>query len=125
EGQAIIDKFDKELPFVRLLAKLCEEKAAQRGYITTVLGRRCRFPQKQDGSYDWTHKALNRLIQGSSADQTKAAVVQLDAAGYEPQLLVHDEIDSTVVSREQAEKMAEIMRRCVPANVPFKVDVEV
>lgn len=125
EGQAIIDKFDKELPFVRLLAKLCEEKAAQRGYITTVLGRRCRFPKKQDGSYDWTHKALNRLIQGSSADQTKAAVVQLDAESYEPQLLVHDEIDSTVSSVKEAEQMAEIMRHCVKANVPFRVDVEI
>ena len=125
EGKAIIDRFDKELAFVKMLADKCQSKADKVGFLITVLGRHCHFPKEQDGSFGWTHKGLNRLIQGSSADQTKAAMVQLDAEGYEPQLQIHDEVDSTVESPEQAEKMADIMRHCVPANVPFKVDVEV
>ena len=128
EGKAIIDKFDRELPFVRMISNLCEQKAGERGYILTVLGRRCRFPKNLDDprqKYDWCHKALNRLIQGSSADQTKAAMVQLDAAGFEPQLQVHDEVDASVRNFAEAEAMANIMRTCVTANVPFRVDVEV
>lgn len=127
EGKAIIGRFNTELPFVRMISKLCEQKAKERGYIITVLGRRCRFPKNLHDpkqKFDWCHKALNRLIQGSSADQTKAAMVQLDAAGFEPQLQVHDEVDASVESFAQAERMAEIMRQCVSARVPFKVDVE-
>ena len=67
---------------------------------------------------------LNRLIQGSSADETKEAVVQLDAAGYFIQLQVHDEVDGSYESREQAEKAADIMRYAVPKCLPTKVDVE-
>lgn len=90
-----------------------------------MLGRRCRFPVRPDGSFDWAHKALNRLIQGSSADQTKKALVELDRAGIPIQLQVHDEIDFTIHERKTAEDAAEIMRTCVPAKVPFKVDIEV
>lgn len=128
EGKKIINKFDRELPFVNMLAEICKDTALRRGYITTILGRRCRFPELHGNpfkKYDWCHKALNRLIQGSSADQTKAAMVQLDAAGFEPQLQIHDEIDASVENRAEAEAMADIMRNCVVANVPFKVDVEI
>lgn len=90
----------------------------------TLSGRRCRFPKTAEGKYDWTHKALNRLIQGSSADQTKTAMVELDKQGYFLQLQVHDEMDGSVHSPEEAEAMAEIMRTCVPLTVPSKVDVE-
>jgi DNA polymerase I-like protein with 3'-5' exonuclease and polymerase domains len=125
EAQAILDKFNQRAPFIKQLARRCEETARKRGYITTVLGRRCRFPTKPDGSYDWCHKALNRLIQGSSADQTKEAMVKVDAAGFLLQLQNHDELDTSIDSRRQAEDIAGIMRTCVELNVPSKVDVEI
>src|SRR5690606_32008929 len=108
EGQKLLDLFDYKVPFVRALGRSCEKFAAKRGYIRTLEGRKCRFPKDEQGNYDWTYKALNRLIQGSSADQTKKALVELDAAGYYIQLQVHDEICTTVTSRKQAEEMAEI-----------------
>ena len=125
EGQRLLDKFDSELPFVKKLAKKCSKVAAKRGYITTILGRRCRFPEKRDGSFDWTHKALNRLIQGSSADQTKKALVEADKAGFKLLLQVHDELAFSVKDRAEGEAAAEIMRTCVPLKVPSKVDVEI
>jgi DNA polymerase I-like protein with 3'-5' exonuclease and polymerase domains len=125
EGQAIIDRFDSQLPFVNQLAKMCEASAQRKGYTQTVGGRKCHFPKDVNGNYDWTHKALNRLIQGSSADQTKTAMVAVDAAGYEIQLQVHDELDLTVSSKKEAEDIAEIMMNCLPLRVPSKVDVEV
>jgi DNA polymerase I-like protein with 3'-5' exonuclease and polymerase domains len=124
EGQAVLDTVDRRMPFLRQLARKCEERAKQVGHIVTLLGRRCRFPKREDGTVDWAHKALNRLIQGSAADQTKLAVVMMDEAGYNPQLQVHDEIDSSVSSPEEAEGMADIMRNCVKLSLPSKVDVE-
>lgn len=127
EGQQLLDKFDAEVPFVKRLAKACETVARKNGFIRTLSGRRCRFPTDENGNFDWVHKGLNRLIQGSSADQTKEAMVALDAAGYGERLLlqVHDEMDTSVTSQAMADDMAHIMATCTPLQVPSKVDVEV
>lgn len=124
EGQALITRFDDRFPYARALAMRCEGKATNTGVIKTVLGRRCHFPRKDGGGYDWTHKALNRLIQGSSADQMKKALVDADAAGYPIQLQVHDELDLSFTVRRSLDELAEIMRDAVPATVPFRVDIE-
>ncbi len=125
EGQQLMDTFDSRVPFVRKMSNYMQSRAEAVGYITTLAGRRCRFPKKDSGEWDWVHKAFNRLIQGSSADQTKMAVVALEDAGYELQLQVHDEVDLTVSSRAQAQQAARIMEEVVPLHVPMRVDVEV
>lgn len=127
EGQAIIDEFDRRVPYVRAMAKACEKRAKSVGYITTLSGRRCRFPVAADGNYEWAHKAFNRLLQGSSADQTKQAMVSLDEAGFGDCLMiqVHDEVPMSVTGREQGEGAADVMRHCTPLEVPSKVDVEI
>lgn len=124
EGQKLLDTFDQRVPFVKRMAKACEARAKAVGHITTLSGRRCRFPKDRDGNYDWTHKGLNRLIQGSSADQTKMAMVACYEAGYDIIIQVHDEIAFSVKSPEEAEGAAEIMRNCTPLELPSKVDVE-
>lgn len=125
EGQEIIEQFDERLPFVKALYDECRIRASRRGFIRTLAGRNCRFPLDEDGRYDFTHKALNRLIQGSSGDQMKKAVVDMAKAGFEPQLIVHDEVDLSVNSREEAEEIGRIMSEAYQLRVPFKVDVEV
>lgn len=125
EGQEILDKFNGNAPFIKKLAKAAETRAKKHGVIVTAGGRKCHFATDAQGNFEYTHKALNRLIQGSSADQTKTAMVELDAAGYDLQLQVHDEIDMSVINRQQAEDAAVIMRECMKSGVPFKVDVEV
>jgi DNA polymerase I-like protein with 3'-5' exonuclease and polymerase domains len=72
-----------------------------------------------------TYKGLNRLIQGSAADQTKAAMIALHKAGFRILLQVHDEVAVSVKNREEAEAAAEIMRTAVDLEVPSKVDVEI
>jgi DNA polymerase I-like protein with 3'-5' exonuclease and polymerase domains len=121
-GQSLLDQFHKQAPYIKELSYRCEDAAKSKGFIITVLGRRCRFPRGTKG-FDWCHKALNRLIQGSSADQTKKAMVDLDRAGHELQLQVHDEVDLSVRDEAQAREVAEIMRTCVPCNVPHRVDI--
>lgn len=125
QGQKLLDAFDARVPFVRQLTKRTMDVAKARGYIMTLSGRRCRFPKDDRGRYDWTYKALNRLIQGSSADQTKTALVEADKAGFYLQLQVHDEIDLSVGTEAEAHKLANIMETCIPLNVPSKVDVEI
>lgn len=130
EGQAILDKFDTEVPYVREIAKKATAVAESRGSVRTILGRTLNFEMRPDGSYDYTHKALNRVIQGSSADQVKLAICELDRAGYFLQLQVHDETDGSYENIEQAKTAGNIMRDCivdaVPGKlwVPFKVDTE-
>jgi DNA polymerase I-like protein with 3'-5' exonuclease and polymerase domains len=72
-----------------------------------------------------TYKGLNRLIQGSAADQTKAAMIALHKAGFRLLLQVHDEVAVSECSKEESLAAAEIMRDAVNLEVPSKVDTEV
>lgn len=125
EGQALLDTFDSKVPFIKRMAKACETRAKAVGYITTLSGRRCRFPTDEHGNFDWTHKGLNRLIQGASADQTKQAMIALDDAGLDMMIQVHDEIAFSVEDQKEAHRAAEIMKTCTPLELPSKVDVEI
>jgi DNA polymerase I-like protein with 3'-5' exonuclease and polymerase domains len=125
EGQAILDKFNNEVPFVRATAWAAQEQAKKMGYIVTISGRRCRFPRDENGNIDWAHKAFNRLIQGASADQTKTALVALEEAGYPLQLQVHDELDRSEAVNDNENGITVIMETCLPMGVPSFVDLEV
>jgi DNA polymerase I-like protein with 3'-5' exonuclease and polymerase domains len=70
----------------------------------------------------FTYKALNKLIQGSAADMTKKAMVDLYKEGIIPHIQVHDELDISV--NNNAEKIKEIMESAVELEVPNKVDYE-
>lgn len=125
EGQALLDLVDRRVPYLRATARAVENVAKERGYVTTIMGRRCHFPVDHHGNYDYTHKAFNRIVQGSAADQMKLAMVEMDADGAPLQLQVHDEVDLTIDSRAQGERYASIMIECLKLRVPVKVDLEV
>ena len=72
----------------------------------------------------FTYKALNRLIQGSAADMTKKAMVELYKEGITPHIQVHDELDISVVNDLEASKIKDIMENAVDLEVPNKVDYE-
>ena len=71
-----------------------------------------------------TYKALNKLIQGSAADMTKQAMLNLYQEGVVPHIQIHDELDISVESEKQAKKIIEIMENAVTLAVPNKVDYE-
>jgi hypothetical protein len=124
EGQALLDRFDAAVPFVRKLAWAAERRAKAVGYVTTISGRRCHFPKDPSGNFDWTHKGLNRIIQGSSGDQMKMAMVELDKAGIRMMIQVHDEVGCSFQTMEQAQGASRIMLVCCPLELPSKVDIE-
>jgi DNA polymerase I-like protein with 3'-5' exonuclease and polymerase domains len=149
EASELIAKFHSNVPFLRgtinAVMKRIEHPASN-GSIRTLLGRRCRFnlwepmefginkalPREQAVleygqriKRAYTYKGLNRLIQGSAADQTKAAMVALHKEGFSPMLQVHDEIAISVASREEAERASQVMQDAVRLEVPSVVDVEI
>ena len=67
---------------------------------------------------------MNALIQGSSADMIKKAMVDLYREGITPHITIHDELDVSIQSLEQAKVVRDIMLNCVDITVPLKVDVE-
>ena len=72
----------------------------------------------------FTYKALNKLIQGSAADMTKKAMVDLYKEGLIGHIQIHDELDFSIVSEQQADKKKQIMEHAVELKVPNKVDYE-
>ena len=83
----------------------------------------------------FTYRALNKLIQGSAADQTKIAMLALYREGVIPHVQIHDELDISVSSPAHAEKIIRIMEEAPKLSyidkyeeeietVPNKVDYE-
>ena len=72
----------------------------------------------------FTYKALNKLIQGSAADMTKQSMLDLYKEGVIPHIQIHDELDISVESPQQAKKIIEIMENAVKLKIPNKVDYE-
>lgn len=148
EATSLLNKYYQRVPFVKGLADMTSRYASDRGVIRTWLGRKCRFDMWEPVSYTYnkplpqeqamkeyggkgrirrafTYKALNRLIQGSSADQTKKAMVDCYSEGLCPTLTVHDELCFNIKNKEQADRIVDIMSNCVPdLKVPFEVDAE-
>ena len=125
EGQQLLDRFNARVPYVKQLQGMVKTRAQRYGFIRTLLGRRCRFPiHPETGELEYAHKGLNRLIQGSAADQTKLAMVLADEAGVRMQLQVHDELDLTIWNRAEAELLNEIMVHAIELNVPTRCDIE-
>jgi DNA polymerase I-like protein with 3'-5' exonuclease and polymerase domains len=148
EASELIRSFHERVPFLRSTISAVQRRidhAASGGAIRTVLGRKCRFPLWEP--MEWgvnkalphdeailkygprikramTYKGLNRLIQGSAADQTKAAMLALHKAGLPLMLQVHDEVALSVFDRSVAEEAAAIMRDAVRLEVPSRVDIE-
>lgn len=124
EGKAILDAYHQGMPFIRELMEDCSNVVKNRGYIRTAMGRRCHLPANR------AHIAINRLIQGTAADMTKQAMVNLWEAGYLPYLQVHDEVDNPIETGNlrQAKEIVDIMISTASdmgITVPMKVDVEI
>ena len=149
EAEALFNKYHESVPFVKDLMQATSRDASGSGYIVTLLGRRCRFEKWEESAYrpgvltaplSWeeasgkfgeenirrafTYKALNKLIQGSAADMTKKAMLDLYNENIIPHIQIHDELDLSVESDNQAKKIIEIMENAVKLKIPNKVDYE-
>ena len=141
----LFDQYHAKVPFVKQLMNSASNRAQERGQIRTLLGRLCRFHLWEPNQFGmhkamlhedalrehgpgirraYTYKALNKLIQGSAADMTKKAMLELYKEGILAHIQIHDELDLSVESDAQAKKIIEIMENAVNLEVPNKVDYE-
>ena len=146
EAEDLFNQYHQNVPFVRDLMNYTSKTAQTSGSIGTLLGRRCRFNKWEPNQFGmhkpmdfeeaertygrgrirraFTYKALNKLIQGSAADMTKKAMVDLYNEGIVPHIQIHDELDISIQSEEESNKIIEIMENAVSLEVPNKVDYE-
>ena len=144
-SDGLFKQYHDRVPFVKQLMDNVMQRSQQRGQIRTLLGRLCRFHLWEPNMFGmhkamthdaallehgpgirraYTYKALNKLIQGSAADMTKKAMIELYKEGIIPHIQVHDELDISIESPEHASKIKEIMENAVELKVPNKVDYE-
>lgn len=149
EADAIMTQYDREFPFVKELNQRCAGLASRRGYIRMLDGARMHFDRwelayGEAGVYGspcaletartrwpgkrlrraFTHKAMNGLIQGSAARQTKIAMRAAWREKIVPRLQMHDELSSSFADEQTARRLQEIMREAAPLRVPMAVDAE-
>ena len=145
KAKELFDQYHAKVPFVKQLMNSASNRAQDRGQIRTLLGRLCRFHLWEPNYFGmhkalpheealrehgpgikraYTYKALNKLIQGSAADMTKKSMLDLYKEGIIAHIQIHDELDLSVESPEQVNKIIEIMENAVKLEVPNKVDYE-
>lgn len=145
-GDELFAAYHKGVPFVKATYDAASARASQIGHIRTVLGRYARFelwepvygegPALRESAARerygrvrraFTHKTLNRLLQGSAADLMKKAMVDLDKAGVErvlgPMLLTcHDETGHSKPRTKEAQEACDLvkhtMENCLKLRVP-------
>ena len=145
KANELFNTYHGKVPFVKQLMEKASNRAQDRGQIRTLLGRLCRFHLWEPNSFGmhkamthedalqehgpgikraYTYKALNKLIQGSAADMTKKAMLDLHKEGIIPHIQIHDELCVSIKSESEAKKIIEIMENAVKLEVPNKVDYE-
>tara|TARA_R100000935_G_C2837381_1_gene168915 strand:- start:363 stop:2216 length:1854 start_codon:yes stop_codon:yes gene_type:complete len=150
EAKTLLNSFRAKVPFMQGMLEAVMNRANEVGTIRTFLGRKCRFDfwepsyfsagvynkpmllKEANAEYGpslkraGTYKALNRLIQGTAADQTKKAMVQVyEELGVVPLIQVHDELNCSVKSDKEAKEIKHIMETCIDLKVPSNVDYKV
>lgn len=154
EGKELFAAYHRGVPFAKPTMDLAMAEASDNGTIRTILGRKSRFDlwePKRWGDADsgalpyekallkwgsirraYTHKALNRRLQGSAADLMKMAMYRCWKEGVfartgVPRLTVHDELDfSDPGGRADAfTEMRHIMETAVPLSIPVRADADV
>ena len=145
KAEDLFRTYHDKVPFVKQLMDATMKRAQDSGKIRTLMGRLCRFPLWEPNQFGihkalphdqallehgpgirraYTYKALNRLIQGSAADMTKKAMIDLHKEGIIPHIQVHDELDVSVKDDKEAKQIVQIMESSVELEVPNKVDYE-
>jgi DNA polymerase I len=141
EAKKYIDTFFERFPAVRALMDRNIAEGREKGYTTTILGRRRPIPELQSGDQAQRgfgeRMAVNSPIQGSAADLIKVAMINVHKTLHEELphvkmiLQVHDELIFEVPDHdlEEAKRLVksemEGVGKHLGLSVPLKVDLGV
>ena len=147
-AKEILSQYNNKVPFIKDLATRVSLYANSEGYVSTLRGRKCRFELWEPTTFGvfkalpldqaklkygkhhhlqraGTYKALNRLIQGSAADQTKQAMINLYNEGLTPLIQIHDELTLSFDGSEEIKnKIISTMENAIKLSVPSTVDCD-
>lgn len=141
EAQAMIDRYFERFPGINRYIAETLTTARERGYTTTLFGRKTHFPRikskLQNERQGAERAAINAPIQGTSADIIKRAMVKMGPALAKaglPQvrmlLQVHDELvfelpkgDVEAASAVIREVMATAAEPAIRLSVPLGVEI--
>ena len=129
EALSFINSYFKKFPeikdYMNTTIKICRKQ----GFVTNIFGRRIHLRGINDKNFSvrafQERAAINAPIQGSAADQTKQAMIDLHAEGITPMIQIHDEIAMSVKTVAEAKNIAKIMENALPLSVPNLCDVEI
>ena len=138
QAQEFLDRFFARHPKVKAYLARTVKEGRERGFVSTLLGRRRYLPELRSGNPNLRgfgeRMATNAPIQGTAADLVKIAMVrmaaELRAHRLESRMLlqVHDELLFEVPTGEVERLQAlatGVMESAVSLDVPLKVDVKV
>ncbi len=136
EAQEIITAYFNEFPGVKAYMDKQVNEAREKGYVTTILGRRRYLPdinsKNMVGRGHAERNAINAPIQGSAADMIKMAMISIHDWMKKEKLKskmimqVHDELVFDVHQSElklMQEKVPEMMKNAMILEVPMEVEV--
>lgn len=119
------EKYNNLSPFLDQLSKKCMISMKSKRYIKTLGGRNSHMdpPTKIDGRLrTFEYKALNKLIQGSAADQTIEAMIWAYKENIPVLFPVHDELCISG-NKKQAERLKYIMENAILLTVPSLTEI--
>ena len=138
QAAQFIAAYFQRYPGVKSFLDSTKQKARERGYVETVMGRRRYIPDLDSGNRQVREAAermaINMPVQGTAADIIKVAMVNLqrgiDRRGFKSRLIlqVHDDLllESPLEEAEQAKALlGEVMSGAMQLSVPLKVEVKV
>ena len=135
EAKQLIDGYFTTFPEVHDYMEQAKQTARQRGYVTTLFGRRRYLPDINSANATVRgfaeRNAINAPIQGTAADIIKVAMIRIHqrfkAEGIRSKMIlqVHDELNFSVYPEEKGRVEAivlEEMQHAFPLNVPLVAD---
>ncbi len=138
EAQRFIDQYLERYPNVKSFMDETIKAARERGYVTTLFGRRRYVPELKSSSRQTQQLgeriAVNTPIQGSAADIIKIAMIRIPPGLRKSNLRakmilqIHDELlfEAPEDEVEQVKRIAlEEMESVAKLSVPLKVDTRV
>jgi DNA polymerase-1 len=138
QAQEFLDRFFARHPKVKAYLARTVAEGRERGFVSTLLGRRRYLPELRSGNPNLRgfgeRMATNAPIQGTAADLIKIAMVrmagELEAHRLESRMLlqVHDELlfEAPPAELERLQALAtQVMESAMSFDVPLKVDVKI
>jgi len=135
EARSMINLYFERFPKVKAFTESVIEETRQKGFTTTLVGRRRYFPdihnQNRNERMASERAAVNAPIQGAAADMIKLAMLKvrktLGLQATRMLLQVHDELVFELRDGEDAliEPIRTDMESAMPLDVPTEVDAKI